>query len=223
MTTARILHLATMMLALCGINAFSQQIATTQTGKTVLLKSDGTWEYSRDDSAASRNSFAFRKSNWGMNKKQVKVAESLEIIKDDPDFLVYNGNVAGIPAYVYYIFVGDRLVRSQYRFRATHTNRNDFISDFSQCKQTLTEKYGSPKTDTHIWRNNLYKDDPDQYGFAVSLGHLLYRAEWETETTTIVLQLSGENYSVDNVVEYSSKQLTGLEDSIQKDKAKSEF
>ena len=73
---------------------------------------------------------------------------------------------------------------------------------------TLTKKYGKPKMDfPGVWKNDLYKDDKSEWGFAVSLGHLAYGASWETSTTKIEIMLSGDNYKINLILSYFSKEL----------------
>jgi hypothetical protein len=126
-------------------------------------------------------------------------------------------------ALIIYNFVNNQLVRARYSFLQKHTNKNDYISDYKAINNALTEKYGNPTSDKEHWGNDLYKDDYDKKGFAVSLGHLKYFAGWETSTTDITSALTGDNYEIRHVTEYVSKKLTALEDQKMKEKNKSDF
>jgi len=200
----------------------SQVIATTEDGKKVLLKPDGTWEYIKEN-IGSNDSFTFRKTNWGMTKELVKKTEETEIIKEDEDVLIYKGIVSNLDCLIAYFFVENKLVRGKYNVIETHTNRNDFISDYSGLKKALAEKYAKPKEEKTVWKNSLYKNDSDNLGFAVSLGHLVFFSKWETNESEIGLYLYGENYEVTLAIEYNSKQLQGLEQKKQKKKTLSDF
>ena len=57
-----------------------------------------------------------------------------------------------------------------------------------------------------IWHNDLYLDDYERWGFAISQGHLAYEAFWETEKSEILVQLSGENYEIKLFVQYLSRE-----------------
>ena len=58
----------------------------------------------------------------------------------------------------------------------------------------------------HIdWRNTLYADSEEDYGRAVSLGHLELFAAWDTPSTDISCSLEGDNYEVKLSVLYRSK------------------
>lgn len=203
---------------------YSQQNAVTDDGRKVILKNDGSWEYLKTDSTkTSSNSFMFRKAKWGLTKKQVKSTEKGKIERDDERILAYDGKISGIDCYIVYIFAYDKLVRARYVFYPTHSNKNDYISDYSTIKTSLIEKYGTPKSDDKYWRNDLYRNDYNDWGFAVSLGHLSYLADWDLETTEINVMLSGENYKFDLVAEYSSKELKYLEKKIIDEQKQSEF
>lgn len=165
----------------------------------------------------------FRKTTWGMTKAQVKQTETSEIIKETDDVLAYRADLAGYQSFVIYIFAGDKLTRAKYSIIEEHSNKNDYISDFNSIKELLQKKYGIPKEDEKIWKNDLYKDDYSQWGFAVSLGHLTYYSSWETEKTSVFYILNGENYDLKTVIEYSSKELSSVEDEIRNNKALSNF
>jgi len=156
----------------------------------------------------------FRKVNWGMNKDEVKKAETMEIIQESDDIIAYQTNLAGMQTLLIYIFADNKLTRAKYSIIDEHSNKNDYISDFSKIKELLSKKYGNCEEDETIWKDDLYRDKYSDWGFAVSLGHLIYYAKWNTEKTEILSILSGENYQIKNVIEYSSKALSGKEDEM---------
>lgn len=201
---------------------FAQQNATTDDGKKVLLKKDGTWEYTKDEPKKT-TTFDFRKVAWGMSKKQVKATESNMVVVDNDSVLAYTGRVSGKKALISYSFTNSKLVQAIYVFLTDHTNKNDYIVDYENVKETLTNKYGTPKSDDVDWRNDLYKSDDSEWGFAISLGHLNYRSNWETESSEITLLLTGENYKIQLITKYASKQFEGLEETARQKKINIEF
>lgn len=42
----------------------------------------------------------------------------------------------------------------------------------------------------------MYKDNSEDWGFAISLGDLAMISQWFTDTTEIGLTLSGDNYEI---------------------------
>lgn len=166
----------------------------------------------------------FRKTAWGMTRQQVKAVESSKLIKEDEHGLFYSSELSGFgDVLIGYIFAQGKLVRTSYVSGVRHTNSNAFIEDFNQLKSILTEKYGKPESDDVVWLDNLYKDDPDNWGMAVSAGHLVYEAVWKTKTTKIIEKLKGDNFDVTLIVQYTSLELSGLEEAKDKEKQNSEF
>jgi len=201
---------------------FADQTAITEDGKKVLLKDDGTWEYVKEE-PKKEDLYDFRKTNWGMTKAQVKKTEKSKLVNEDENLLVYQGTVSGLDCLIVYIFAEGKLVRAKYIFTKTHSNKNDYISDFNTLKEVLTKKYGKPVKDSHIWKNDLYRDDYQYWGFAVSLGHLVYFADWETSNTNLSLALYGENFEITLAIEYQSKKLKKLEEKAKEKEALDEF
>lgn len=153
----------------------------------------------------------FRKTTWGMTKNQVKQTETSEIIKETNEAILYSVKLAGYESFVGYIFVDNKLTRAKYLIIEKHSNKNDYIVDYSSIKNLLEKKYGIPKEHEKIWKNDLYKDDYSQWGFAISLGHLMYYSIWETDKTDIIFSLYGDNYKLNTVIEYSSIELKEFE------------
>ena len=114
---------------------------------------------------------------------------------------------------LYYLFDNnDKVYTAFYSFTETHTNKNKYIDDYDSLVSTLTEKYGKPIKNTSVWSDDLYKDSPSDYGFAVSLGHLIYASNWETDTTSIIHGLTGDNYKISHNLYYQSKTYKYVED-----------
>jgi hypothetical protein len=159
-----------------------------------------------------------------MLKDEVKKTEDQKPIKEDASLVAYTTTVAQRKMLIaYYFTASGRLAKARYAVLEEHTNKNDFIEDYMSMKGNLVDKYGDPKSDTVVWKNDLYKDDEAQHGFAVSLGHLVYDAAWETKTTDIELQLFGDNYEIHLFAEYTSKLLGPIFARDQKEKEKNEF
>lgn len=167
--------------------------------------------------------YNFRKTKWGMSIAKVKSSEPLDVAKEDTTLLGYKTTVIGKDVFVVYFFIDNKLVRARYVLAESHTNKNDFITDYNDFKEILTKKYGKPKQDESLWRNDLYKDDYSGWGTAISLGHLIYLSSWETPDTEIKNMLMGENYDISCIVEYRSKNLKELEKKAQEKKALDAF
>jgi hypothetical protein len=74
----------------------------------------------------------------------------------------------------------------------------------------LSKKYGAPVSDKANWSQDLYRDNPKQWGRAVGAGHLILATAWGTPKTSIRLVCSGENFKIAVRVFYVSKELDAL-------------
>jgi hypothetical protein len=167
--------------------------------------------------------YNFRKTKWGMSIEQVKLSESIDIAEEAENILDYKNSVIGKDVFVSYIFIDNQLVRARYALADSHSNKNDFIIDYNDFKEILIKKDGPPEKDDSFWKNDLFEYDHSKWGTAISSGHLMYISEWETEDTTILNALMGENYKISCVVEYRSKNLENLEKKAKEKKAMEAF
>jgi hypothetical protein len=158
----------------------------------------------------------FRVARWGESKEVIMAKEGKTDLSPDEDLYMFTDNVAGFSCMVGYFFVDNKLVRSRYLFQQKHTNKNDYIYDFKDLVELMSQKYGKPDWNSPEWKNRLYQDDPSEYGFAVSLGHLVYSAGWLTDKTDISVLLTGENYDISFLVQYSSTKYKQLREENQK-------
>jgi hypothetical protein len=167
--------------------------------------------------------YTFRKTKWGMSVAQVKASEPFTVAEEDTNKLIYQTKVINKDVALIYRFIDSQLVNSGYVLAEEHSNKNDFIEDYKDFKKILIKKYGEPKEDDKIWRDDLFKDDPSNWGNAISIGSLVYRSQWEIQDTLIALSLSGENYQIKVGVVYISKKLKSLVEKAKGKKALNEF
>lgn len=196
----------------------------------------------------ANSQYDFRKTYWGMTKEQVKKTENNEVLEEQERLLLYFGTVADMDCFIIYFFAYDTLVRAKYIFKETHSRRNQYITDFENVNEILEKKYGEPDMEVQLWSNDLYKNDIDLKGLAVSLAHLDYIYKWNTERTEIMAILSGneyvlllhkykyahreaiiailsagDNYNIKHMVDYSSYKFKTLEERLNKEQQEDEF
>ena len=167
-----------------------------------------------NDEEAAPEEFVFRNGiKFGMTKDEMTACEGREPDgKDDEYFLYSNLTSAGKKASIGYKFIDGKLEGIVIMFKETHVNDNLYIDDFDDIDASLTKKYGS-----HIflremdWKNDLYKDDKNDYGRAISYGHLRITSLWFLDNCNISHMLSGDNYSITHALGYFPK--GGLKDS----------
>lgn len=172
------------------------------------------------------NQYDFRQTNWGMSKEEVKATEDKKPFSEDATSLFYKEmEIIGRSFFCHYSFMQNKLYESSYSIGTTlgevHSNKNDYIDDYENLKELFTKKYGKPKREEVIWKNDLFKNKKQDWGTAISIGHLGYVATWETPTTEIGMVLAGNNYEIFLSVGYKSKELKEWADKIKEEKAKS--
>lgn len=195
--------------------------ATTDDGRKVLLKSDGTWEYvkAKKSTAGKKQAAAhvslvdiikndrhydFRTTRWGMNKKEVMASEkTAKVIKDAGDTLEYEVAFLKYQCSVVYAFHDNALVSAVFVIRQPHVDPALYYRDYIDLKQYLTPIYGTAVTDKCDWKNEMYRKDRSKWGFAVSLGFLTCRTVWHDKRTQISLVISGGNHQITTNIEYS--------------------
>lgn len=165
----------------------------------------------------------FRKAFWGMSQADVKKLESEKIEGESNDGLMYNDRVFGINCIVGYLFIKDKLYKGVYDFSAplnAHSNSSDYLNDFETIKSKLNEKYGIPKKDKTIWKDELYKDKPSDWGTAVSAGQLVRFCEWGKPGSIITLQIFGDNFEISLRLDYEHPDYEKLKEAADKEKEK---
>jgi hypothetical protein len=148
----------------------------------------------------------FRNVRWGMTQQEVKQAEKLALAYADQEMLGYETTLAGFDCNLIYLFQNDRLYRAGYIFTHMHMNCTDFIDDYDKVKDLLKQKYGEPKQDDVLWKDDLYRDDPSHWGMAIITGDLELCATWEKGQTIIILYLAGDNFETQFGLTYYSKE-----------------
>jgi uncharacterized protein YxeA len=149
--------------------------------------------------------FDFRQINWGMNQQQVIQSEKAKLLNQDEKHLIYECQVNNKDCALIYEFYDNKIVCTTYFFQINHINLNNYIDDYIELHNLLKNKYQEPIENKIIWKNNLFKNSPLDYGTAISIGHLVYFSKWETETTKIGLNLLGDNYTIQLILMYVDK------------------
>jgi len=175
----------------------------------------------------SKQQYDFRKANWRMSKEQVKATEDKRPDLEEDTKLLYKVKIGENNFLCVYSFLKDKFYRSTYLFNETHTNKNDYIDDYERLKNVLIKKYGKPTTDRAVWKNNLYKDDKQDWGTAISIGHLEYRTLWmklvDRDIIEITLLLTGDNYKISLGILYKNDKLEKWAEQIKEKETSKDF
>lgn len=160
--------------------------------------------------SAAEDAYDLRSVKWGMSREEIMKAERSAPVMESDSLIVFNDNLFEKNVQVGYVFVENKLWKVRYFLVDTHTNKNDYISDYDKFKEALISKYGKPKKSEVIWKNNLYANDKQNQGLAISMGHLALFSAWDTGKTTIFCFVDGENFNVNVRIDYESKELREL-------------
>lgn len=164
-------------------------------------------------STATPNTVDFRSNTWGESIQNVEKIEGVPIEKSQ-GFLAYDGSLLTYPVMIAYRFNDDKLYRGMYVFNQAHVDAKAFITDFKMIEEELINKYGKPSEQFETWTDDLYKDDPSDWGMAIKVGDLTYISTWEIQETEIVLILAGDNFEASLFLEYTD---TSEEKNVKKD------
>lgn len=163
----------------------------------------------------------FRATHWGMSPDEVRASEKSKPKSDRQEgarsFLVYSDTVHGLACDVAYLFVKTKLVRTKYVVTETHACRSDFLADYQTLLSALKEKYGEPKEEQTVWKNDIYRNNPSEWGMALAVGDLQKFARWETERTSVMAIVTADNFNITLDVEYRSVSLRTLEQEVAKE------
>jgi hypothetical protein len=152
--------------------------------------------------------YTFRGIPWGSSVEDVK---NSDFIKEYPNYVyskkhnsitVYGITVAQKSSNAYLCFGDSGLYAAMYALAEEHTNLNNYVEDFNDVFDSLKKKYGEPDKVLDDWKDDLYKDDPSEYGMAVGAGHVNFIREWGENDTHIVLACLGDNFKIENDIMY---------------------
>jgi hypothetical protein len=165
--------------------------------------------------------YDFRNTHWGMSQDDIRISEKLKPVCDNcgkPGQIMYETSVMAKKMALLYETIEDKLVSAGYILIENYTNENKYIESFGDFKEKLTSKYGAPTTDKLVWLSDSNKYVPSQYGMAVSIGDLEYKAKWETDKTDINMMLNGNDYKITCGIIYYSKEFNYLRKNQEKAK-----
>ncbi len=149
----------------------------------------------------------FRNAKWGDDKETVIEYEAdVDLIESD-DALVGEANAGGYDTLVIYYFDDDKLYETAYAFSEVlnFSNAGQYIPVYNSLKETLTTKYGTPIMDRIIPMESQDLIDYAGEASALEYGYVTYVAQWETETTDIMMGMSAINFEINLVIIYTDK------------------
>lgn len=161
--------------------------------------------------------YTFRGIPWGSSLEEVK---NSDFLKKHPDYEYEKSlNVIGVDnitvankSTMAVLYFGDSgLYQAVYVLEEKHANLNSYIDDFDDIYEVLKKKYGEPDKTIDDWKDDLYKDDPSDYGMAVAAEHAAFYRKWNGENSDIILICNGDNFEISNLIVYESPSLAPAE------------
>lgn len=147
----------------------------------------------------------FRNAKWGEDEETVKKYEIEIALTEGENQLLGEANVGGYDSYVGFLFDNNALYQGIYAFVLNYSNAGQYIPVYDALKNMLTQKYGNPYEDEIIPLAKQKQIDYAGPASALEYGYVVYRSQWETDTTNIMLGMSAENYEVKLLISYTDK------------------
>ena len=147
----------------------------------------------------------FKTFYWGDSPEKVKSVEKATFLIGNESSILYETEIENLKCDFSYFFENGKLAGARYQFTGKHSNENLYIDDFEKVKNLLIEKYGKPNVDDEIWKNDLFKGKKDDYGLAISQGHLVLFVRWNFDRTHISTTLKGDNGKITHSINYFSQ------------------
>ena len=148
----------------------------------------------------------FRKVRWGMTPKQVKETEPPDQLNGElPGLLSYDGEIAGIRAWILYLFDEDKLVRGVYSIETLQ--QDTIIKDYETIRAFMLKQYGEPAEvkmgpKDEMFTGDLDPADPEELYTLVLRKAISPETIWETGRTRIYLQLIEKDGRVAIIIGY---------------------
>jgi len=202
------------------VSTICAEEAITLSGERVILHDDGTWEYKK---VPKQKEVKFRGVPWGATAEGIKKHLSKEPVLEEKKGLMYEDKINELGVYCCFNLANGKFVRGNYAFKEEHANKNAFIWDFESIDELLKEKYKEPFEHKELWLNDLYKDTPQDWGMAISVGHYVIHSRWKIGKVYITHILRGDNYNIVHVIQYSHEDMKLIEQSLRKEEEQSKI
>jgi len=157
----------------------------------------------------TKNQTSSKLPQWGMSIEQVLKLEGKPSVRENSEgveIIGYQKKVIDKDCLVGYLFVDNKLFKTQYNFAEHHFDKLMYFDDYEKVKNLVAQRYGEPEGEAVDWKDPQFKNDSDNWGTALTLGHVEYRSRWQTSESEIVLSLFKVNKDVIMRIEYSGKQ-----------------
>ena len=155
----------------------------------------------------------FNGYKWGTKISDIKQAEISEDLEEGTDYaiaddylLIGNQEIAGLTAFAVYSYNDDEVLSAgQYALREQHTELNNYYDDYIDLVQSFSSVYGEPEFTGYRWYDDTYKDDPSNWGLAISMGHVSFKTIWKDQSgNTLYILMNGAASQIITSINYES-------------------
>ncbi|MCP4649636.1 MAG: hypothetical protein GY853_06095 [PVC group bacterium] len=158
----------------------------------------------------------YKDAKWGMSKEQVREAfPEMIFIEAEDGSICFRSRIAAEEVQVGFSFINSKLFRVIILFEVNTTNNEKYIGKFKDIEELLIKKYGEPDNRIRRVSENEYISD----AIAISTGEGGYFDRWELEESQITLGLSGDNFTLNLIIMYGSKDLAKEQAEKKKEKS----
>ena len=145
----------------------------------------------------------FRQGYWGDSVEEIKKKEGKPDKYGMENIYTFDTYVAGLSCGAAYRFTNGILTSGKYIF--TDINSDNCIQHYEELVELLTMKYGEPGYNNKESSASEIERSTYTEGELVVANKMQLRTEWFTPTSSILIDLRGEEYLPKLVIEYYSK------------------
>lgn len=145
----------------------------------------------------------FRQGYWGDSVEEIKKKEGKPDKYGMENIYTFDTYVAGLSCGAAYRFTNGILTSGKYIF--TDINSGNCIQHYEELVELLTMKYGEPGYNNKESSASEIEKSTYTEGELVIANKMQLRTEWFTPTSSILIDLRGEEYLPKLVIEYYSK------------------
>jgi len=146
-------------------------------------------------------------TTWEMSREQLRNLKGKPVHEGQSqgyDIVGYQQEILERECLIGYYFKGHRLIAAEYTFVDSHANKNLNIVDYKKIKELLGQRYGRPAEDEISWVDPALREDIEEWGNAIGMGHLNYRTRWKTSRGEVLLNLFGRDEEISLEITYKA-------------------
>lgn len=157
---------------------------------------------------AESKDYDFKSFYWGDSSDKVISVEGTpdgegKLTGTNSTYIAYETTAVGMDALLGYYFCDEGLYAVRYILLEEHSNESLYIDDYVKFETALTKKYGKPLLDLENWENDSKKEFyADRKGDALCYGYLTYETVYTSDTASIVMMMSADNYEITTTIDY---------------------